>query len=256
MLTIILVSLGCYLLGAIPFSHIVATRRAGLDLREVGSGNLGATNVFRNVGPAWGLVVLILDMAKGAAAVALMTAVVAGWPEGRPTPLHLPPDVWRILAGLVAALGHTLSPFVGFKGGKSLPVGFTYDAWRIIAGLLAAIGHSLSPFVRFRGGKGVATTAGAFFVLAPWPLVFALVVFAIVFALKRIVSLASLCAAALLPVATIYFEWKSDDFSWTLSIFTVAICIFVVVRHQENIKRLRQGEEKPLVGGDKDETKG
>ncbi|MBU0743355.1 glycerol-3-phosphate 1-O-acyltransferase PlsY [bacterium] len=208
---LILVLLLSYLLGAIPFSFIVAKRLRGIDLREHGSGNLGATNVFRTLGPWWGLLVLLLDMAKGAVAVLAMTAVTATWPGGQPTPLHLPPDLWRIFAGFVAALGHTLSPFVGFHG-----------------------------------GKGVATTSGAFFVLAPYPTLVALGAFAIMMAITRIVSLGSIVAAIVLPIAVGYFELRSEQFSKTIFVFTLVICLWVLVKHRTNIKRLQAGTEKPL----------
>jgi len=74
-------------LGSIPFSFIICKRVMGIDLREHGSGNLGATNVFRTLGPGWGGICLFLDMAKGAAAVGLMTWLVSTWPEGQATPL-------------------------------------------------------------------------------------------------------------------------------------------------------------------------
>lgn len=214
---LILALIACYLLGAIPFSYLVARRVKGLDLTRHGSGNLGATNVFRTLGPLWGVLVLVLDMAKGAAAVALMTAVTARWPAGQPTPLHLPPDVWRILAGFVAALGHTLSPFVGF-----------------------------------RGGKGVATTAGAFFFLAPYPMLVALVVFTVVVGTTRIVSLASLSAASILPLAVFWFEWNSADCSWTIIAFTTVISAWVIVKHRANIRRLLENREAPLSAGNGD----
>jgi len=207
-----------YLLGAIPFSYLVARRIKGIDLTRHGSGNLGATNVFRTLGPLWGVLVLLLDMAKGAAAVAVMTAVTAAWPAGRPTPLHLPPDLWRILAGFVAVLGHTLSPFVGF-----------------------------------RGGKGVATTAGAFFFLAPYPMLAALAVFTVVVATTRIVSLASLSAAAILPLAVFWFEWRSPDFSWTIFGFTTALSAWVIAKHRANIRRLLDNREQPLDAAPKAE---
>ncbi len=200
-----------YLLGSIPFSFVIARRVKGIDLRRHGSGNLGATNIVRTLGPGWGVLVLLLDIGKGALAVVLMSWVVAGWPQGAPTPLHLPPDVWRILAGFLAALGHTLSPFVGFHG-----------------------------------GKGVATTAGAFFILAPYPTLAALAVFGIVFAVTRIVSLASLAAAAVLPVAVAFFEWRSEHFSKTIFFFTLGICVWVIHRHRGNIRRLQEGREKKL----------
>ncbi len=209
---LIAVLIVAYLLGAVPFSLIVARRVRGIDLTRHGSGNLGATNVFRTLGPVWGILVLLLDMAKGAAAVALMTSVTASWPAGQPTPLHLPPDVWRILAGFIAALGHTLSPFVGF-----------------------------------RGGKGVATTAGSFFFLAPYPMLVAFIIFTVVVATTRIVSLASLSAASILPLAVFWFELRSEDFSWTIFWFTLAISAWVIVKHRANILRLLSNQEAPLT---------
>ncbi len=207
------VLIAAYLLGAIPFSFIIGKRVRGIDLRRHGSGNLGATNVFRNLGPWWGVLALALDMAKGALAVLLASVVVANWPEGRSLPLHLPGDLWRILAGFVAMMGHSLSPFVGFHG-----------------------------------GKGVATTCGAYFVLAPYPMLATLVVFGVVMGVTRIVSAASLCAAAILPLAVAFFEYQSPQFSKTIFIFTLVICLWVVYRHRANIQRLQDGNEKPLDG--------
>ncbi len=212
---LILCLLCCYLLGSIPTSFIVARRVKGIDLRQHGSGNLGATNIVRTLGVGWGILVLVLDMAKGAASVLLMSWLVSQWPTGQPTPLHLPPDVWRILAGFVAAIGHTFSLFMDFHG-----------------------------------GKGVATTAGAYFILAPFPTLAALVIFAGVFAITRIVSLASLCAAAVLPAAVAYFEYHSPQFSKTIFVFTLLICGWVIHRHRANIQRLQDGTEKPLTTGD------
>jgi glycerol-3-phosphate acyltransferase PlsY len=211
--------LAAYLLGAIPFSFVVAQRVKGIDLRLHGSGNLGATNIFRTLGPGWGVLVLLLDMAKGAGAVLLMSWLAANWPPGEPTPLHLPPDMWRIFAGAMAAFGHTFSPFVGFHG-----------------------------------GKGVATTAGAYFVLAPFPTLTALVVFGVVLAVTRIVSLSSLCAAAVLPVAVAYFEARSPQFSKTIFVFTLVVCLWVIHRHRRNIERLQAGTEKPIGAGSRSEA--
>lgn len=218
---LIIVLLLAYLIGAIPFSFMIAKRVRGIDLREHGSGNLGATNVFRTLGPWWGVLVLLLDMAKGAAAVLAMTAVISTWPEGQATPLHLPPDLWRIFAGFFASLGHTLSPFVGFHG-----------------------------------GKGVATTCGAFFVLAPYPTLVALGAFAIMMAITRIVSLGSIVAAVVLPIAVGYFEFRSEQFSKTIFVFTLIICLWVLFKHRANIKRLHAGTEKPLESNGQDDNPG
>ncbi len=201
-----------YALGAVPTAFLVARRVRGIDLRRHGSGNLGATNVFRTLGPWWGVLVLVLDMAKGALPVALMTALLAGRAPGVPLPLHIPPDVLRIAAGFAAAVGHTLSPFVGFHG-----------------------------------GKGVATTAGAYAILAPYPILVGLAVFGLVFAFTRIVSLGSLSAAAALPVAVAFFEWRSEQFSKTIFGFTLVIAAWVIWKHRANIHRLQRGTEPPLV---------
>lgn len=206
---------GCFLLayclGAIPTAFLIARRVRGIDLRRHGSGNLGATNVFRTLGPWWGVLVLLLDMVKGAVPVLLMTLLLGGRDPADPLPLHLPPDVLRIAAGFAAAMGHTLSPFVGFHG-----------------------------------GKGVATTAGAYAILAPYPILVGLAVFGAVFAATRIVSLGSLSAAAVLPVAVAFFEWKSAQFSKTIFGFTLAIAAWVIWKHRANIRRLQDGSEKPL----------
>jgi len=216
---LLIVCLLCaYLLGAIPFSFIVAKSIKGIDLRQHGSGNLGATNIVRTLGVGWGVLVLLLDIAKGAAAVLLMSWLVSQWPAGESTPLHLPPDIWRIAAGFIASFGHTFSPFVGWHG-----------------------------------GKGVATTAGAFFILAPYPTLAALTVFLVVFAISRIVSLGSICAAGVLIVAVGYFEWRSVQFSKTIFVFTLIICSWIILRHRANIQRLQAGTEKPLVPANGDE---
>jgi glycerol-3-phosphate acyltransferase PlsY len=201
-----------YLLGAIPFSLIIGQRVKGIDLREHGSGNLGATNVYRNLGATWGGLCLVLDMAKGALAVVLTSIVVGTYPEGRDLPLHLTGDMYRIIAALMAILGHSFSPFVGFKG-----------------------------------GKGIATTFGVFLILEPFPVLIAFGIFLAVFFATRIVSLGSLCAAAVFPWAVIFFEVRSPKpFSLTLIIFSFVLAFLVIWRHRANIKRLQDGTEKPL----------
>jgi glycerol-3-phosphate acyltransferase PlsY len=203
-----------FLLGSIPFSYVFGKQVKGIDLRQHGSGNLGSTNVFRTLGPTWGIICLILDMGKGAGAVALMTLMVNNLPVGEPTPFHITPDLFRIFAGVAASLGHTFSPFMGF-----------------------------------RGGKGVATTGGAFWVLEPFALMATLVAFGAVFATTRIVSLASITAASVLPVAVFFFELKSLDTSKTIIIFTALICGFVLFKHRGNMARLRDGTEGQITPG-------
>ena len=213
MLLILFMVIG-FALGSVPFSFLIGKRVRGIDLREHGSGNLGATNVFRTLGPGWGSLCLILDMAKGAAAVLLMTLLVASWPDTEPTPFHIPADLFRIFAGALAALGHTFSPFVNFHG-----------------------------------GKGVATTAGAFAVLAPYATIAATVVFLAVFLTTRVVSLASIAAASVLPFAVALFEVLSEEVSSTIIVFVSIVCAWVIFRHRGNIARIRAGTEAK-VGDD------
>ncbi len=96
-----------YLIGGISFSYLVGKMVRGVDLRTIGSGNLGATNVFRQIGARWGIAVMLLDLAKGIAAV-----MVGRWLVG--------PGNGPLLAGLAAIVGHSFTPFLGFRGGKSV----------------------------------------------------------------------------------------------------------------------------------------
>ena len=210
---IIVCLVGCYLLGAIPFSLIIGQRVKGIDLRHHGSGNLGATNVYRNLGAGWGGVCLLLDAAKGSLAVVAMTTVVHAYPPDATLPLHLAGDIYRIFAAIVVVLGHSFSPFVGFKG-----------------------------------GKGIATTFGAFLILEPFPILICLGVFLAVFFATRIVSLGSLAAAAVFPWATLFFEIRSDRNSSTLIVLSFVLAAMVIWRHRANIRRLQAGTESQLQG--------
>lgn len=214
---LVLFLLLAFLLGAIPFSFVIAKKVKGIDLRHHGSGNLGATNVFRTLGPRWGIACLLLDMAKGAVAVLLMTQLVDHWRADQPTPFHITPDLFRIFAGALAGFGHTFSPFVSFHG-----------------------------------GKGVATTGGAFAVLEPLAILVTVAAFAITLAASRIVSLGSLVAACVLPVAVVLFELNSLDTSKTIIWFTFVVCGWVIWKHRANVARLRAGTEKKLSSGHKD----
>lgn len=209
-----------FFIGSIPFSFILGKRVKGIDLRQHGSGNLGSTNVFRTLGPWWGALCLVLDMAKGALAVALMTWLVSTWPETESTPFHITPDLFRIFAGFVAAMGHTFSPFVSFHG-----------------------------------GKGVATTGGAFAVLAPWAVITATVAFIAVFATTRIVSIGSITAASILPLAVVFFEMQNNEPSKTIIAFVFLTCGWVIFKHRSNILRLREGTESKVGSSKSSGTK-
>ena len=213
------VVLGAFLLGSLPWGLWLGRLLRGVDVRRHGSGNLGAANVYRVLGPRLGIAVLILDAGKGAAAVLLAHAL-----------LH--PE---------------LSPGAGGGAGVGGPAGAGFQPvdWPGLLALAAAVlGHSFTPFARFRGGKGAATAAGAWGVVAWQPLAIALGVWVVVFVLRRIVSLASVCAAVVLPIATWLLRPRpwADPVGW-LSLVTGAL---VVVRHRSNLSRLAAGSERPL----------
>jgi glycerol-3-phosphate acyltransferase PlsY len=152
-----------YLLGSIPFGLIVVRLFRKQDIRQSGSGNIGATNVLRYGGKALGALTFVLDAAKGYAAVLLAYAVAKQ--------LHLAQDATENLAALAA--------------------------------LSALIGHVFTVWLGFRGGKGVATGFGVFLAISPWAALIALVTFIAAVALSRYVSLASILGCIVFPVACI-----------------------------------------------------
>jgi acyl phosphate:glycerol-3-phosphate acyltransferase len=185
-----------YLLGSIPFGLIVGTVFGGKDVRTVGSGNIGATNVSRVAGPMAGILTLILDAAKGAVAV--------------------------ILAARVTSDSAT---------------------WMIVAALGALVGHCYPVWLKFKGGKGVATAAGIFLVLSPWALFLALAVFILVVVFWRFVSLASIAAAAAIPLL-MYFLWAPGHAPpLAVSFGSLAISLLVLYKHDANMQRLVEGTE-------------
>ena len=156
------VALAGYLLGSIPTGYLVARAR-GLDIRSVGSGNIGATNVMRVLGKPIGIVVLLADALKGGLATGLLPLFAARW------------------AGNAAS--------------------WPAEGLQILAGVSAILGHNYTCWLRFKGGKGVATSAGVLVVLMPKAFAVCLAVWLVVFAFSRIVSLASIAAAVALPIA-------------------------------------------------------
>ncbi|MDQ6887209.1 MAG: glycerol-3-phosphate 1-O-acyltransferase PlsY [Gemmatimonadota bacterium] len=186
-----------YLLGSIPSAYLAGRVFRGIDLREHGSGNLGATNVLRTLGWKIALLVMIMDLAKGAVPAALF-------------PRHLTsvssPSHWAIAFGLAAILGHVRSAWMLWRG----------------------------------GGKGVATAAGVFLALTTVPSLIAVAVWAVVLLVWGYVSLASISAALVLPVAV----GALDGLHAPVFVATLAVALFVLWTHRANIGRLRRGEEQ------------
>jgi len=159
----ILTALTGYVVGSIPTGYLVAAAR-GIDIRTVGSGNIGATNVFRFLCVPAGVFVLLADALKGWVAVVVVARLFGNWFDG--------------------AAGSSSREWLTILGGVS-----------------AILGHNFTCWLRFKGGKGIATSAGVLLALVPWALLIILGVWIIVFALTRYVSLASICASAALPLA-------------------------------------------------------
>jgi glycerol-3-phosphate acyltransferase PlsY len=190
-----------YLAGSIPSAYI-AGRVRGVDLRKHGSGNLGATNVVRVLGPKIGGVVFVADLLKGFLPVYFLPAQTAS--------STLQPEVWALVYGAAAIIGHVKPIFLLWKG----------------------------------GGKGVATASGVFLALAFVPMLIAEVAWITIFYFSRYVSLASLVGAAVLPLAIIIL---SRDPRSPVFIASLIIASFVFWTHRANIGRLRRGEEHRFV---------
>ena len=175
-----------YAAGSIPSAYIAGRAVKGIDLRTVGSGNLGATNVYRTLGAKVAVVVFAVDMLKGALPAALLPAVVL--PAGT---LGTDRAVW----------------------------------WALAFGIAAMVGHAKPVFLLWRGGgKGVSTAAGIFAALAPIPLVLALAVFVAVLWRTGYVSAASLAAAVVLPVLLVFFAGVSSPL--TIVAVLVCVFVF------------------------------
>ena len=181
-----------YLIGSIPFGLIVVKLTTGADVRAAGSGNIGATNVLRTTGRKAGVLTLVLDGLKGAAAVWMASALAGG------------------------------STF-----------------WMSFAALAVLAGHAFPVWLHFKGGKAVATFAGAFAVLTPVPLLAVVLIFVGVVAWTRYLSLGSIIAAGLFPVACFLILHPE----WPVMISSLGAALLIIDRHRPNIARIRAGEE-------------
>jgi acyl phosphate:glycerol-3-phosphate acyltransferase len=215
-----------FLLGSIPFGLIIARSR-GIDIRAQGSGNIGATNVLRVMGKKFGIPCLLLDMLKGV--IPTMLAITLIRFHGQATGMAIAP-----------LLPHTHV----FPQDQQ----FTAQLLVVICGLLAILGHNYSPWVGFKGGKGIATSAGVLIAMMPAAIVILLGVWLLVFLVSRYVSLASVTAAAVLPLITLWGSWhhgRIQDGTWNkpLFAFTIVIAVLAIWKHRSNIQRLREGTE-------------
>lgn len=193
-----------FLAGGIPFGLAIGKLVRGVDLRKLGSGNIGAANAARVLGYYWGGFIFLLDGLKGFLPVFLLAPLFARW------------------------------------GGRE-----EQDViFRTLFALSAFLGHVFSPYLRFRGGKGVATAAGVLMALTPQAVLIAFAAWIVVLLIFRIVSVASLAAAAVLPASHLLLRGSRPgrDEQW-IFFFCVAIAGIVIFRHGSNIARLLRGEE-------------
>jgi glycerol-3-phosphate acyltransferase PlsY len=200
----LLVLLG-YVLGSIPFGYLLVRARSGGDVRAMGSGNIGVTNVARTAGMSIGVATLLLDAGKGYFAVWLA--------------------------------GH-------FSGGNIRIM--------MVAGLAAILGHVFPVWLKFSGGKGVATALGVFLMISWAAVAAAVAVFAIVALFWRYVSLASVSAAAALPLLVYFLYAPGHAPPVAVTAGTLLLAVVVIVKHRENIERLMAGTEPRFEMGRKE----
>jgi len=191
-LTLSVLTLAAYLIGGLPFGYWFVRLAAGRDIRAMGSGNIGATNVHRTMGRKAGVIVLLLDIAKGFLAV---------WLAGATT--HR--DALAIGLAIVAVM----------------------------------LGHCYPVFLKFKGGKAVACFIGAFLYAAPLALAATLAVFVLVVAVSKYISLGSIIAAAIFPLAV----WLIDRTPAPILLASIFAAALIIYRHKGNIARLRAGTE-------------
>lgn len=145
-----------YLVGGIPFGYLIVKLRTGRDVRTMGSGNIGATNVLRTTGRAWGVLTLVLDIAKGWAACALMERVAGGSPG------------WVAAAGVAVVLGHAFPVYLGFHGGKAV-ASFVGVALHLAPWALAAVAAVFVVTVAYTRYVSLGSIVGAgLFPFAVW----------------------------------------------------------------------------------------
>jgi acyl phosphate:glycerol-3-phosphate acyltransferase len=202
-LTLIIVVVS-YLLGSIPFGYLLVRIFRGQDVRQTGSGNIGATNVARTGSKGLAIATLLLDALKGYAAVRF-----AFW----------------------------LAASRSFESGSQ-----TVFLLAALAAFCAILGHMFTVWLRFKGGKGVATAVGAFAALAPRAIVVALVLFLIVVAFTRYISLGSLVAAAAFPLLVWWLN-PAERTTAPILLLIAASSLLIIVRHKDNIRRLLAGTE-------------
>lgn len=206
MVSLAIILIMSYLLGSISPSIILSRMIKGVDVRTTGSGNAGMTNAIRLLGAKWGAVVALIDLAKGFCAAMIVTSL-----------FYSDVNMYFIDETLV----------------------------RILAGVAAVAGHIWTIFFGFKGGKGVLTVTGAVLGVAPAEVGICFMVFLIVFALFRYVSLGSIIGVWFFPANVVIQRFfLHRDISVHLLWFSFIVALLITYTHRENIARLIRGEEK------------
>lgn len=206
MLLTVVALLVSYFIGSIPTAYLFGKVLKGIDIRKVGSRNVGATNAMRSLGKRAGISVLLLDILKGFVVVVLIGDFLAD------KPIFWQVQNLRIFMGLCCICGHNWSIFLRFKGGKGIATTF---------GVLLGLALKLS-------GLGIIISM----LVLTW---------LTVFIIWRFVSLASMAAAIALPVSCLFFKQPT-----ILVVVSIILCVFVLIRHQANFLRIIQGQEPRL----------
>ena len=202
-----------YLLGSIPFGYILVRVFRGEDVRASGSGNIGATNVARKA-PGLGVATLVLDALKGFAAVMIARAIAFSSFNRYQS---------DALSSYITTSDHNPMLLMG------------------VAALAGILGHLFPFWLKFKGGKGVATGVGSFLALAPKAVLIVLVIFVLIVAAFRYISLGSIVATAAFPVFA-YILYRSQA---TTAVFAImaAASLLIILKHHQNIRRLMAGTE-------------
>lgn len=229
-----------FLMGSIPFGLFIAKAK-GINIREHGSGNIGATNVFRIVGKKYGISCLFLDLLKGLIPVVLALNLIQIEGKGIVIPLAFL-DSWKLELGVAEQM----------KG----------QIVHVLTALAAVLGHNYSPWIGFKGGKGIATSAGVLIGLMPMAVLILVVIFIITLVLTRYVAVASMVGAASLPILTNLGArlhkndagislWEAGMWNKPLFFFSLTIGILAIWKHRTNIQRLMAGTESKFEWGSK-----
>lgn len=206
--------IGAFIIGSIPSGTVIASIK-GIDLRNTGSGNIGATNVMRTLGRGAALLTLIGDMAKGMIPIIAVRAFL--------------PDAGAHFAELISCLPFQVThPGVALEGAL---------------GIAAILGHNFSIFLKFRGGKGVSTSLGVALLLSPYAALFAATIWLVTFNLTRYSSLSALVAFVVFPGCIYMLDPSSEKI-----VIAAVIAVLILVTHRANLARLIAGTENKFAG--------